>query len=552
MAWKESPTPSRPVATAADEHEEFGSDNTALRGWRRKTPRNRRAVLFVHGFWGDPATTWSADTQAQSFLELIKTDKELSDYDIFSFKYKTHLLRKVSIDRIAQQLATAIQTAPNEYQWVLLAHSLGGLVCMQYIMGQLGGGIKPPVAGLILYGTPLQGVEWLRILEWYSPLAALKVPLVGTVSRFLRGNLRILAPMNESLGNLQRAWMTNVVHGGDTRVPENLRTTLLMRVIAGNDDWVVTQESARGFLGRHDWISLDWNHTQLVKPRDRSDDRYKQAAAFLALCRNVQLPEIVAKIMRTSDWVWEQLKGRVVRNWRYELLIEDGTMPPSHLEDGVDWYRPIEVQRCQYTMLLPQGPMSLGLALGDEAIERAWRDYQPIYIHSIRTGSVPKSDKARIKQEIDDRLHDPKGAWVFFFPGSAIEVRDPDAGEWIELDRGAPQTSGSDLLLTTFHLPDRAKRLVGREVDVNLKFRSIRPVHLRAWTIHFKWLTHGCDLVVTVTGSPEFVLASPRPIGPTSMPPKEAEDHGTAIKRAISTRDVVLPDSIVNVRWFIP
>jgi alpha-beta hydrolase superfamily lysophospholipase len=46
------------------------------------------------------------------------------------------------------------------FQIVLIAHSMGGLVCMRYILDQLENGEAPAIIGLLLYGTPESALDF--------------------------------------------------------------------------------------------------------------------------------------------------------------------------------------------------------------------------------------------------------------------------------------------------------------------------------------------------------------------------------------------------------
>ena len=60
---------------------------------------------------------------------------------------------------------------------VLVAHSLGGLVCMRYVLSRLARGEPPPVRGLLLYATPTTGTLLVNIAH------DLGIPLLGGIVR---------------------------------------------------------------------------------------------------------------------------------------------------------------------------------------------------------------------------------------------------------------------------------------------------------------------------------------------------------------------------------
>jgi len=120
-----------------------------------------RALLFVHGFLGDALTTWTAKDASESFPSLLATDATLSDYDIFLFQYVTKDFHPPQIANIADQLRFAIDQHILSKRLVLIGHSMGGLVCMHYILKLLEQSDPRAqfIAGLLLYGSPMTGVE---------------------------------------------------------------------------------------------------------------------------------------------------------------------------------------------------------------------------------------------------------------------------------------------------------------------------------------------------------------------------------------------------------
>ena len=75
---------------------------------------------------------------------------------------------------------------------------------MQFILDKLGEGMRPPVVGLMLYGTPVKGVEVLRIADLYLGAAAWKLPWLGVLNRFLGSNLADLGPASELLHDIHQ------------------------------------------------------------------------------------------------------------------------------------------------------------------------------------------------------------------------------------------------------------------------------------------------------------------------------------------------------------
>lgn len=177
---------------ASGVHELRLTDGVLTRCLRRNATdnANTHAVLFVHGFTGNAAETWR-DGDSTLFPHLICADPNLADFDVFIFNYKTNFLRPPSIGNISRQLETEINRWMNGRRLVLIAHSMGGLVCMQYIINNLTVGQPLPVVGLMMYGSPMSGVELLRYVKLGGSALALKVPVIGSVVRGIFGNKQL-------------------------------------------------------------------------------------------------------------------------------------------------------------------------------------------------------------------------------------------------------------------------------------------------------------------------------------------------------------------------
>ena len=114
----------------------------------------RRAIFFVHGFWGDAEATW------QEFQRLIDTSKfatEFSDVDLFFYDYPSqansvktsaenlgtfvrHVLEEGPWGAVLAQIiparwvATPVRSGTSYEEVVLVGHSLGGVVVRKLIV----------------------------------------------------------------------------------------------------------------------------------------------------------------------------------------------------------------------------------------------------------------------------------------------------------------------------------------------------------------------------------------------------------------------------------
>src|SRR6266852_6220648 len=108
----------------------------------RTTETNPVAMLFVHGFSGDPTKTWG------KFPAFLMGERRLSGWDVYSLGYHTGLSLDVvglwranpGLTLLAGLLATraALEPLKRYKSLALIAHSMGGLVAQRAILDNPG------------------------------------------------------------------------------------------------------------------------------------------------------------------------------------------------------------------------------------------------------------------------------------------------------------------------------------------------------------------------------------------------------------------------------
>jgi pimeloyl-ACP methyl ester carboxylesterase len=155
------------MAELSDQHfSEIVVIKGVLEGYQRTDRSNDRCIVLVHGLTGHRLSTWK-EKSSKGFVELFTQDTQVEDFDVFSFGYRTSYWRGAPINNAAVQLANALNELAQKrpYQIVFIAHSMGGLVCMRYILDQLDRGMIPPITGLLLYGTPITGTDLIKVAK---------------------------------------------------------------------------------------------------------------------------------------------------------------------------------------------------------------------------------------------------------------------------------------------------------------------------------------------------------------------------------------------------
>ncbi len=140
----------------------FGPDPKTSVTCVRKSPADTKAaIVFVHGFTGGGATTWT------ELLPRIEAQGNLDSWDIYTITYATSLSLDISelwaadanLKTLGQRLATDLaQTALAPYDaLVLIAHSMGGLVVQKALVDYPT--LVRRTRCVILLGTPSDGLK---------------------------------------------------------------------------------------------------------------------------------------------------------------------------------------------------------------------------------------------------------------------------------------------------------------------------------------------------------------------------------------------------------
>jgi len=131
---------------------------------------NKIAIVFIHGFTGDAAGTW---TGVPGFLQ---ADPRLAGFDFFGFGYPTtksyDLVGFWSADPRIQEIALALSTGMSsggmaQYEGIaLVAHSMGGLVAQLALENDEA--LRKRTTHLALFGTPSAGLRKAGLLSFWK------------------------------------------------------------------------------------------------------------------------------------------------------------------------------------------------------------------------------------------------------------------------------------------------------------------------------------------------------------------------------------------------
>ncbi len=229
---------------------------------------NKTTIVFVHGLGGNPAATWGI------FPDLVKADPELKDCETVFFGYPTSLFRLPFTNKYPkiQTLADALRTLldvkyEDRKDFILVCHSLGGLIGRCYLVEEVKHETKLRVRGLLLYAVPNDGAGLAKVSSYVS---------------WRHNQLRQLCRDSDLIRGLDSDWAT-------TKIARRIK----IRYIVGAMDRVVSEGSARSYWGnRNVDVVADRGHIELVKPKGADDMPYlilKQFVISLAPTTSEQI-----------------------------------------------------------------------------------------------------------------------------------------------------------------------------------------------------------------------------------------------------------------------
>jgi pimeloyl-ACP methyl ester carboxylesterase len=506
-----------------------------------------RALVFVHGFLGDALTTWIKKDAVESFPSLLATDPLLSDYDIFLFQYVTKDFRPPRIANIADQLKFAIDQHIPGKRLVLLGHSMGGLVSMHYILKLLEQSDPKAqfIAGLLIYGCPMTGVEWAKYARLMLHFGEVKVPILGWVTKVVSANKQIdaLTSGSEFIDSMNGKWVISVLNGGRAGVPAEQRAWFPVRVVTGNDDWVVKESSARGFYSERDWINADEDHRSLVKPANRLQMTYQIAKDFLVDSRTWIKPESRTKLRRQLDDISDVQRSKSISDWNFDVLFESKAIRVALAGFGITGFRAFEVRNCSYRFRMTQSFVKFGFAIGLIASGAIWND-EFAFLHRILFGALPVEESGPIHQKLQEVVASGQSGWSRVFQSVLLKVRKPEDTQWHNLKEESIEQV-TDGFVRRYSLPQEALGLIGQEVEIDISFRSLLPGEITDYTVSFPWLCDSFRAQIALDASPAFLVDSQAMRGNPEF--KVNKDQLGKIE--YRSNDVIFPGSYIRFEW---
>ncbi|MFY9647605.1 MAG: alpha/beta fold hydrolase [Terriglobales bacterium] len=327
----------------------------------RSSADNPVAVLFIHGFSGDPIKTWG------KFPDFLTGEKRLARWDVFSLGYHTGLsLDVVGIWRadpglisLADLLATRAALEPlKRYKSVaLIAHSMGGLVVQRAILDNPE--LRQRVGYVLLFGTPSAGLSKASWFEFWKPqvedmadnsgfikdLRARWTQTIGGSPTFklcaTAGDLDQFVPPQSSIQPFA-AESRRVVRGDHLSIVKPLAPTdpsvqIVIETLAGNSPPSGPGDSARVAVEMRDFYQAI--ATLESHPESLDEGGLVQLALALeSVGRQPEAIEVLRKRKSSPGYTdaMGTLAGRLKRRWLVQRTAEDADTASDLYQQAFD------------------------------------------------------------------------------------------------------------------------------------------------------------------------------------------------------------------------
>ena len=226
-----------------------------------RTCDSKSAIVFMHGFTGDPIGTWA------QFPEYLASESLLAAWNILSLGYSTSFLpgtRGVwsadpDLPTLSKLFFTELDIRPLSdcSDIAIIAHSMGGLIVQRSLVDNPE--LTRKMRHLFLFGTPSAGIKKANFLsKLFGPLVGTQVTNMATDSAFVT--------------TLRRQW--NETFG--KKPPFQFYT------IAGDKDNFVLPQSSLAPFGRDFQRVVAGDHLSMVKPGGASADVVRLLISALA------------------------------------------------------------------------------------------------------------------------------------------------------------------------------------------------------------------------------------------------------------------------------
>ena len=281
---------------------------------------SKRALIFVHGIFGDSRTTWQNKT-GRSLFDLIKEDLntkgENSTFfgsDVYTFGFGSRFIgSSFTIDQAVQNLRERLagDGILDYEQIIFVAHSMGGLIVERFLLTYHRESQRVPLA--VLYSTPHEGSELANVGQYVLQNPALVTMVFGDHNQFLVGH-----------GSMWR----NAIDQGTIRT----RIRCAYETRKTGPVMVVQANSALQFCDGNP-MPVDTDHIDIVKPVLPGEKRDEDSFLLLKnALREIDKPKVAVLSGQTVDPTNTSHKQSEIEPPHHEMA----TLSPVVLIDLLD------------------------------------------------------------------------------------------------------------------------------------------------------------------------------------------------------------------------
>ncbi|MDB5284337.1 MAG: hypothetical protein JWO06_3412 [Bacteroidota bacterium] len=266
---------------------------------------NENIICFVHGFCGDPESTFNP------MPAFIVKEKELNGWDVLSIGYSTDLMPNIGrgiwaaspdINKIASYLKTNLDIIFSQYSRVaLIGHSMGGLVIQRAILNMAD---IHKISHVLFFGTPSAGLKKAWFMRWF------------------KNQISDMDNEGEFIKKLRKEWNDKFTG----KYPFRFAT------VAGElDDFVPVISSLEPFP--HEYRSYTTgNHITMVKPMTESDTSFQIIKKVLHSDKNYltgfdekELNNLVGRYHEDVNTLGNKLHHLDTKGFRKYIFALEGT-----------------------------------------------------------------------------------------------------------------------------------------------------------------------------------------------------------------------------------
>ena len=292
--------------------------------------KKKNLLIFVHGVIGDMDNTWVNLGTHASWPQMIEEDRELPNFDVFVYGYASPAMGDASsIERISVRFLQQLRDYgffDNYDEVSFVTHSMGGIVtkrALNMLNTQADSPLLQKVHTVIYISVPSNGADLATLASWISN----------------NPQFRGMNPKNASdfLQSVEGDW-ANLLRHRDSSRPFP-RTYSAYETVSTGPVQVVpqlyTSELSDGPV-----VGFDYNHINIVKPKDPDADVYRWVKARLLENLNQSSTIPVEEVARFAPSTFpqstqKQLKSVLVQYSQFlsNLGLNPRSIPTVHVED---------------------------------------------------------------------------------------------------------------------------------------------------------------------------------------------------------------------------